>query len=413
MYIACPKCKAHYKIMESLLGIDGRTVRCANCENTWFQSPDNPVEIADGENPEITDMVSGEKITYERKETSLDKLINEDISISAAEEKPETSQEEKTEEIPGEKAKETPEETSEEPEVELAPIEEFDENANNQETEEDKEVEENKVSQDDMNTVQSEDNKNDKVNKDNALEEDLPITHPSEDIVSQVQAVLGTTPDTDNTPQKETTEQSTDALFSRVAEEQDNIAKEKEQKQEEIKSQTDNSKIEDEDFPFSFEKTRQIVMEMPSEKRAKILKGLGAFAIAFLFIMFFAARYQIAKTIRFTIPIYEALNVEAVIPGEDLEILNVTRRSYEVDFERKMEISGFIFNKTEDIQDLPLVTVELLDKETGYLQDKEIELERTEIKAKERIGFNIVIDTPARTTKYVLVTFKKKPKKKD
>jgi len=44
MIIACPACSTRYVVPDSAIGVDGRTVRCANCRHSWFQSgPELPL----------------------------------------------------------------------------------------------------------------------------------------------------------------------------------------------------------------------------------------------------------------------------------------------------------------------------------------------------------------------------------
>lgn len=48
MIIACPACATRYVVPDTAIGIEGRTVRCAKCRNSWFQ--DGP-EIAASPTP--------------------------------------------------------------------------------------------------------------------------------------------------------------------------------------------------------------------------------------------------------------------------------------------------------------------------------------------------------------------------
>lgn len=37
MLIVCPSCNSRYVVPDSAIGVDGRSVRCANCRHSWFQ----------------------------------------------------------------------------------------------------------------------------------------------------------------------------------------------------------------------------------------------------------------------------------------------------------------------------------------------------------------------------------------
>ncbi|HYV87781.1 MAG TPA: DUF3426 domain-containing protein [Candidatus Polarisedimenticolia bacterium] len=39
MIVSCPACSTRYLVEPSALGSDGRVVRCAKCEHSWYQTP--------------------------------------------------------------------------------------------------------------------------------------------------------------------------------------------------------------------------------------------------------------------------------------------------------------------------------------------------------------------------------------
>src|SRR5690349_19022442 len=46
MLIVCPTCSTAYQLASHAIGDSGRSVRCANCKNTWFAEPES-VRVAE------------------------------------------------------------------------------------------------------------------------------------------------------------------------------------------------------------------------------------------------------------------------------------------------------------------------------------------------------------------------------
>ncbi len=52
MIISCPSCSTNFEFDPSLLGTEGRMVRCAKCRHTWIQAPPRPEPEPEHEIPE-------------------------------------------------------------------------------------------------------------------------------------------------------------------------------------------------------------------------------------------------------------------------------------------------------------------------------------------------------------------------
>jgi len=61
MIIACPACTTRYVVPDSAIGVDGRTVRCAKCRNSWFQ--EGPELAPAGEAPVSQPAAAPEPVT--------------------------------------------------------------------------------------------------------------------------------------------------------------------------------------------------------------------------------------------------------------------------------------------------------------------------------------------------------------
>jgi predicted Zn finger-like uncharacterized protein len=60
MILECPECRTRYLVPDTAIGIDGRTVRCANCRHSWFQTGVEPEEVEPVEPAPVAPSVEAE-----------------------------------------------------------------------------------------------------------------------------------------------------------------------------------------------------------------------------------------------------------------------------------------------------------------------------------------------------------------
>ena len=116
-------------------------------------------------------------------------------------------------------------------------------------------------------------------------------------------------------------------------------------------------------------------------------------------------RYDVVRKLPFMNGVYKAMGIKAKIAGEGLEFQNITWDYIVDDAIRKLEIKGFVNNITADTIDIPIVHVEILDKETSLLQSFNQELKDNKVVPTGRIPLQVILDNPAPTAKYVYLTF--------
>ena len=116
-------------------------------------------------------------------------------------------------------------------------------------------------------------------------------------------------------------------------------------------------------------------------------------------------RYDVVRKVPFMNGIYKVLGIKAKIAGEGLEFQNITWDYVIDEGVKKLEVKGFINNVTTDTIDIPIVHVEILDKETSLLQSFNRELKDSKISSTGRIPLQVVVENPAPTAKYVYLTF--------
>lgn len=157
--------------------------------------------------------------------------------------------------------------------------------------------------------------------------------------------------------------------------------------------------------------------EKPAQKAWKgVIKNLGLknprnykyyyFALlVFVLLGAYYARYEIVRAFPSMEPIYTVLGIKSRVTGEGLEFQNVTRREYEEDAVRYLEIKGFIVNKTKRTLDIPTIYAELLDKDAKLIQTQKAASVIPIITADGRVAFSFVVDRPSKLTKYIYLTF--------
>lgn len=132
-----------------------------------------------------------------------------------------------------------------------------------------------------------------------------------------------------------------------------------------------------------------------------IFAGVAVFALFSLY----NNRYQIVREVPFLNSVYKAFGIQAKIPGEGLEFQNISWDFITDEEGSRLEVKGFINNLSNKNIDLPIIHIEILDKETVMLQSQNREIEEEGVEAHTKIPLNLVIENPAPTAKYVYLTF--------
>lgn len=137
------------------------------------------------------------------------------------------------------------------------------------------------------------------------------------------------------------------------------------------------------------------------------IKWSYIFVALFIFVMMslYNNRYDVVRKVPFMNDVYRMFGIRAKIAGEGLEFQNITWDFVDDEKGVRLEVKGFIYNKTDKVLDVPQLHVEILDKDTQLLQSHNRELKEKEIEAKAKLAINLVLGNPAPTSKYVYLTF--------
>ncbi len=116
-------------------------------------------------------------------------------------------------------------------------------------------------------------------------------------------------------------------------------------------------------------------------------------------------RYQIVRNFPVLNSVYKIFGIKAKIPGEGLEFGNISWDFISEGEETKLEIKGFVNNTTIKEIAIPMIHIEILDKNTVLLQSQNRKMKEEIIGANSKVPLNLTIKNPAPTAKYVYLTF--------
>ena len=140
------------------------------------------------------------------------------------------------------------------------------------------------------------------------------------------------------------------------------------------------------------------------ERRFNRLMFYG-FLTVFVCLGLYSERFAITRIFPAAEKLYNAIGIESRIVGEGLKFSNVSRREYEVDDIRQMEIRGFIDNESDRRLEVPKLHLEILDNEGEIIQQKDELLYIREIAPGDRKPFKVIIEKPSVLGKYIYITF--------
>ncbi len=170
-----------------------------------------------------------------------------------------------------------------------------------------------------------------------------------------------------------------------------------------LSQQTESIFAEEKALPIHERFWTKVKFALGLHKTANKVYFAGAFLLLFLLLMFYV-RFDVVRLVPEMEKVYSAVGIVSRIPGEGLEFQNVIRNEYEEDYVRKLEIKGFLANTKSQTINIPVIRVELLDKETDMLYEQEQEAPLKRLGAGSRMAFRIVITKPHLMTKYIYLT---------
>ena len=194
---------------------------------------------------------------------------------------------------------------------------------------------------------------------------------------------------------------------------------------EESLEKEDNSEVENTEIKEIFERLAEQSDNLVKEEQnisafKKVIVGLRSFLglnrrlnrwlfssllVVLTFLLLYNYRYEIVRTLPFMNSVYKIAGVKAKIPGEGLEFQNVTWNSVDEGGNLRLEVKGFIYNPTEKEIEVPIMRVEMLDKDALLLQSLNQKPALTSLKPGGRLAVSVIIKTPVPDAKYIYMTF--------
>lgn len=127
--------------------------------------------------------------------------------------------------------------------------------------------------------------------------------------------------------------------------------------------------------------------------------------LTIILLSLYYSRIQIVRVFPQAKMAYDYLGIQSTIPGEGLVFSNISRREFEVDYVRQMEIKGFIDNKTNHAIKIPELHLEIMDKNAEIIQTLSSKIPVESIAPHGREAFSITVKQPSPLSKFILLTF--------
>ena len=353
MLIYCPKCSAAYEINEELIKDKDRMVKCSHCNEIFDagslieKSVDNLEDISEENAFNALAAMMRDADVFDSSEIFADRKFDDDDNEVNTNKLSEVS---KTDEINDEAIVENNNDLIID---EYMPNPDEEKNVDNNTADEVKEeVVEESLPEENLGIEANQEDADDKIKKDNAKEEVIDI----------------------------------ESIYNRLSEHTSHL-------------------IERENELPLFEKICFKVKDVLGFHFKIKWNYIIICVLIFTSLSLYNHRYDVVRRVPFMNSVYKAFGIKAKIAGEGLEFQNIAWEYVIENSVKKMEVKGFINNVSQNTVEVPIVHVEILDKDTTLLQSFNQEIKEKEISPTGRASLHVVVENPAPTAKYIYLTF--------